>query len=99
MTVGEGAARTDMSRKSEESNTHCLRCLLQELDPEKYKKDIRRILVLMDKEEKASEKVYKQRLETCRCCEYLYEGTCNACGCYAELRAAGKATHCPYKKW
>ncbi len=53
----------------------------------------------MDQEEKAPEKLYQTRLETCQSCEYLYEGTCNACGCYAELRAAGKATHCPYKKW
>ncbi len=81
------------------SNTHCLRCLLQELDPEKYQRDIQRILTLMDREEKAPEKLYQERLEACRSCEYLYEGTCNACGCYAELRAAGRHTHCLYEKW
>lgn len=80
-------------------NTHCLRCLLQELDPERYRRDIQRILMLMDQEEKAPKELYQARLETCQSCEYLYEGTCNACGCYAELRAAGRATHCPYKKW
>lgn len=82
-----------------EEKPHCLRCLLQELDPERYRQDIEKILLLMQKEEKASEKVYNARLTMCRACEYLFEGTCSACGCYVELRAAGKGSHCPYKKW
>ncbi len=47
---------------------HCLRCLLEEIDPKAY-------------------------------CSYLNAGTCTACGCFVELRAALRTGHCPYRKW
>lgn len=42
---------------------------------------------------------YERRLSICKECEKLNAGTCDACGCYVELRAASKMVHCPYKKW
>ncbi len=42
---------------------------------------------------------YERRLSICRHCELLTAGTCNACGCYVELRAIGRASGCPRKKW
>ena len=78
---------------------HCIRCLLEELDPEQYERDIGRLLAMMDKELKTPEKEYARRLAVCRECEYLSRGTCNACGCFAELRAAVSRSHCPYRKW
>ena len=42
---------------------------------------------------------YEARLAICRICEKLIAGTCGACGCYVELRAAVKMSHCPKKKW
>ena len=78
---------------------HCIRCLLQEIDPEKYEQDIGRLLAMMDRETKTPEKEYGHRLSVCRDCEYLSRGTCNACGCFVELRAATGGSHCPYKKW
>lgn len=78
---------------------HCIRCLLQEIDPEKYEQDIGRLLAMMDRETKTPEKEYEHRLQVCRDCEYLSRGTCNACGCFVELRAATARSHCPYKKW
>ncbi len=78
---------------------HCIRCLLEEIDPQKYEADIKRLLSCMDRSEKVSEEEYRRRLEVCRACDYLSRGTCNACGCYVELRAAGKRSRCPYKKW
>ena len=32
-------------------------------------------------------------------CSYLNAGTCTACGCFVELRAALRTGHCPYRKW
>ena len=78
---------------------HCIRCLLEEINPEQYEKDIGRLLQLMDQREKAAPDVYGARLDVCRECGYLSKGTCNACGCYVELRAARKDGRCPYKKW
>ena len=42
---------------------------------------------------------YESRLAFCKECELLNAGTCGACGCYVELRAAAKVGHCPYRKW
>lgn len=49
--------------------------------------------------DQVSAQEYEERLSVCTMCEKLHEGTCNACGCYVELRAAAKISHCPYKKW
>jgi hypothetical protein len=78
---------------------HCIRCLLEEIDPAQYQRDIGRLLRLMDRSEKVSEEEYHDRLKICKECEYLSRGTCNACGCYTELRAAVKRSRCPYKRW
>ncbi|SKC07867.1 hypothetical protein SAMN06296386_11914 [Lachnospiraceae bacterium] len=77
----------------------CYRCLLEEIDPVSYERDIRRILDMMRPGEKVHENLYQMRLDTCRQCEYLNNGTCTACGCYVELRAAGLQSRCPYKNW
>ncbi|MFR1660111.1 DUF6171 family protein [Gallintestinimicrobium sp.] len=43
--------------------------------------------------------MYEKRLELCKACDYLEAGTCLACGCYVELRAAVKKNRCPYRHW
>ena len=43
--------------------------------------------------------LYARRLDACKGCGFLEAGTCGACGCYVELRAASKRGRCPYKKW
>lgn len=78
---------------------HCIRCLLEDIDPQKYEQDIKRLLTCMERSEKVPEEEYRRRLEVCRGCDYLSKGTCNACGCYVELRAAVKKGRCPYRKW
>lgn len=77
----------------------CRKCLLRELDEEAYMQKLHRYIESLDKDLKAAEKIYNSRLETCRQCDYLEAGTCLACGCYVELRAAVKKNQCPYKKW
>ncbi len=77
----------------------CRKCLLAELDNEKLLAEVRLAVERLGKDIRVSEKAYQNRLDTCRQCDYLNEGTCNACGCYVELRAAAKTGKCPYKKW
>ncbi len=76
----------------------CKRCLLRDMadaDQEmikKYKEAIK-------KADRVQEEEYERRLAICKGCGLLNAGTCGACGCYVELRAAAKAGRCPYKKW
>ena len=76
----------------------CKKCLLREMADadskriEKYKAAIKAADQVGDAE-------YEHRLLTCKKCDYLNQGTCGACGCYVELRAAAKTGHCPYKQW
>ena len=77
----------------------CLKCLLQEIDPEAYERDIQRLLKAMKPGEKVRDAEYERRLSVCKACEKLSRATCSACGCYVEIRAAGIRNHCPYKHW
>ena len=76
----------------------CKKCLLRDMAEadakmiEKYKEAIK-------KEDQVSESEYERRLTVCKTCELLNAGTCGACGCYVELRAAAAVSKCPYKKW
>lgn len=76
----------------------CKRCLLREMAEadramvSKYRDAIRR-------EDRVPEQEYEKRLQCCKDCEKLMDGTCLACGCYVELRALTPVSHCPYKKW
>ncbi len=77
----------------------CKKCLLAELDNKKLLADVRQAVARLDIRDKVSDAIYESRLDVCKECDYLNEGTCNACGCYVELRAATKAGNCPYSKW
>ena len=37
----------------------------------------------------------RERLEECKACSSLRDGTCALCGCYVELRTAKRNQHCP----
>lgn len=82
-----------------ENRRPCKKCLLAELDNEKLLADVRTAVNRLPANAKVSDGEYLIRLETCKECDYLNEGTCAACGCYVELRAAAKTGKCPYKKW
>lgn len=90
----------------QQSNTKpiCKKCLLMDIDKEAYSLKIGRILELTEDNRKAEDSLYRQRLQVCRSCEKLSAtgeeiGTCMACGCFVELRAALKDSRCPYKFW
>ncbi len=76
----------------------CIRCLLREMAEKDYAQ-IEKYLAAIKEEDRAERALYEQRLLICKSCERLNAGTCAACGCYVELRAAGRQSHCPYKKW
>lgn len=77
----------------------CLKCLLKEMDEKAYMDKLYRYIELLDSDVKTADGIYQKRLAACRQCDYLEAGTCLACGCYVELRAAVKKNKCPYKRW
>lgn len=85
-------------KEETENRRRCYKCLLREMDEEAYMKQLHRYIELLDRDVKTAEEIYKGRLSLCKQCDYLEAGTCQACGCYVELRAAVKKSHCPYKK-
>ena len=82
-----------------ESVRICKKCLLREFDQQAYMEKLHDYIVKLDKSVKTEQGLYEKRLERCKACEKLLEGTCLACGCYVELRAAVKKSRCPYKYW
>lgn len=76
----------------------CKKCLLRDLAA-KDQKEIGRYIAAIKKQDRVREEIYEQRLSVCRECGKLMEATCQACGCYVEIRAALKHGRCPYKKW
>lgn len=77
----------------------CTRCLLKEFSKEDYDKIIVSGLSALPAGELVSDEVTAKRLEICKDCEKINQGTCLACGCYVEIRAATRKGKCPYSKW
>ena len=77
----------------------CTRCLLKDYSKEVYDKLIVEGLKALPAEDLTTEDVTAARLNVCKNCEKINQGTCLACGCYVEIRAALKAGKCPYSKW
>ena len=72
------------------------RCLLAEMeDGRTLYEIIREYLATLPPETLADAPVYAERLEICRACARLRNGTCALCGCYVEARAAKKNQRCP----
>jgi hypothetical protein len=48
-----------------------------------------------------STKVYNDRLEICKACEFYFKptGSCKKCGCFMRLKAKISNMSCPIKKW
>lgn len=83
----------------------CRKCFLREMELQgglkaSYEAMLERI-EMMDPELRCTGEVYDARLAQCKKCEYLAEGMCGLCGCFAESRAAVKANACPAnpKRW
>ena len=69
------------------------------MDEEAYMRQLHHYIELLDADVRTAQAIYEKRLKACKACDYLEAGTCLACGCYVELRAAVKKNKCPYKRW
>ena len=77
----------------------CLKCLIADLPRgEKLREILQERLAQIPEEEKVSPAEYAARLEACRSCSELHEGTCALCGCYVELRLARTGKGCPKER-
>lgn len=77
----------------------CKKCLLKDVSPEEYQEKIHKYIEALGKDAGVDSREYERRLGICRNCDMLNAGTCNACGCYVEIRSATKVGKCPKKKW
>jgi hypothetical protein len=85
----------NMDGQKENSQPHCVRCLLLEQSQGEILEKIRQLVALMPEKEKSSEELYRSRLEICQKCDDLLDGMCKKCGCYVQLRAAKCSNKCP----
>ncbi len=76
----------------------CKRCLIRDLDDGALFESVKAYIESLDPEVKTPKDEYDRRLELCRDCDRLVRGTCTVCGCYVEMRAAGKDKTCPAVK-
>lgn len=76
----------------------CKRCLLREM-AEADAKMIDKYISAIKIEDRVPQTEYENRLQICKTCEKLNDGTCAACGCYVELRALTASGNCPHNKW
>ena len=76
----------------------CKKCLLRDLAAEDQK-NIGKYIGAIKPQDRTDGEAYEERLAVCMKCEKLVEATCQACGCYVELRAAIRHGRCPYQKW
>ncbi|MBR6402667.1 MAG: hypothetical protein IKS48_04725 [Eubacterium sp.] len=88
-----------MGETAAEGRKICRKCLLKEYDEKAYKETIEQYIQRMGSDMRADDDIYRRRLDICKECDKLIQGTCQACGCYVELRAAAKTGRCPKKKW
>ena len=65
----------------------CKKCLLRDLAAEDQK-NIGKYIGAIKPQDRTDGEAYEERLAVCMKCEKLVEATCQACGCYVELRAA-----------
>ena len=74
----------------------CRRCLLEDMPSEAaLMENIRDLIALLPEEQRADEVLWRERLDCCRRCDHLNDGTCALCGCFVELRAAKQRMRCP----
>lgn len=76
----------------------CKKCLVG-MDAENYLELIAKNRSAVRERDRTAGEEYKRRIEICEDCEKLSGPTCLGCGCYVELRAIRRVSHCPYKKW
>lgn len=73
----------------------CTRCLLRDMiEAGDSMEMIEKYRAAIKEADRVTEEIYESRLSVCQDCEKLNAGTCMACGCYVELRAAAAVSRC-----
>ncbi|MBO6109025.1 MAG: hypothetical protein J6P16_06450 [Eubacterium sp.] len=94
--------------KKNDSVRYCRLCELLDDYPDELEEYIASYVARIAPADKVSDDEYDRRLKICVECDKLTKsasldgvasGTCLACGCYIEIRAAVKTGACPGKKW
>ncbi|MCH5349089.1 MAG: hypothetical protein J1E40_07185 [Oscillospiraceae bacterium] len=81
----------------EKARPFCRKCLFEDIDREGVYSSIKELIDALPEDKKTPEAEYHRRLDICRKCDSLGEGTCGKCGCFVELRAAKKNMDCPHE--
>lgn len=79
------------------SRPFCRKCLFEEADRNGIYQSIKELIKAIPEEKRTDENEYRRRLNICKSCGELGEGTCGKCGCFVELRAAKADMHCPHE--
>ena len=78
----------------------CLRCLLREMpDQAQLSAVLRELIDGIPPEDRSPAALTESRLQICRDCPHLRQGTCGLCGCYVEHRAEKRKAVCPAGFW
>ena len=83
---------SEMENLMEEKRV-CKKCLLRENG--EMPPDLESYIESITLDDRTPDDEYERRLSVCKSCANLLEGTCLACGCYVEVRAAFRVKKCP----
>lgn len=72
----------------------CRRCLLKDISKDEYFHTVYEYIESLDESQKTPDNEYEHRLSICRDCSHLVNAMCELCGCFVEVRAAKKQSHC-----
>ena len=76
------------------SGEPCIPCQRTGLSDREYEVVLKNYLENMDEDMKTPEPAYRERMSSCSRCEFLRNGICRLCGCFAALRAAKTHNRC-----
>ncbi len=76
----------------------CKKCLLAETGLSAEYENVKQFIEVLPEIHKVPQEVYEARLNICKECENLADGTCIKCGCYVEIRAIKNRMSCPDEK-
>ncbi len=71
------------------------RCLLAESGQKDMARLVLEYIDALPDGDRADEALRSQRLNACKACSSLQNGTCALCGCYVEARTAKQRQKCP----
>lgn len=88
-------------KRGAEVDKICRKCLIADMAADEKYRDLEKFIAAIPKDKRSSDEIYRARLEICKSCDNLAYGTCLKSGCYAEMRAIKRDSHCPddFDRW